>query len=179
MDAPAVAVPGRPCFPVCYGGKESLWRSKPLDRERVRMITVDLAHRLSLIARNLEQAQTSLDSAFELLQTILESTEVQPPAPRQLPQPETPPSTGGHLEHLQPIQPGERRDGLAVHNWIVKKFLKEHHKPFRKGEIMQFAESLGYLADGGKILQTLHNMRQSKTIIQDSQGLWKAPPAKA
>jgi hypothetical protein len=187
MDAPAAAVPGRACFPVCYGGKESLWRSKPLDRERVRMITVDLAHRLSLIARNLEQAQTSLDSAFELLQTIIESSEVQSPAPRQLPQPETPPHPGGHLrksdvnKRLHPIQPGERREGRAVHSWIIKQFLKRHSKPFRIEEVVQFAESLGYRADRGKILHTLHDMKQQlkPAVLQDSQGLWKAPPAKA
>jgi hypothetical protein len=140
------------------------------------MITVDLAHRLSLIARNLEQAQTSLDSAFELLQTIIESSEVQSPTARELPQPETPPNQGGRL---RAIKPGERRDGRMVHSWIIKQFLKQHSKPFTKDEVVRFAESLGYLADGGKINQTLHNMQKSKTINQDSQGLLKAPPAKA
>jgi hypothetical protein len=153
------------------------------------MITVDLAHRLSLIARNLEQAQTCLDSAFELLQTIIESSEVQSPTARELPQPETPlqpetpPSTGERLrksptgKRLQPFKPGERRDGVAVHSWIIKRFMKQHSKPFSIDEIMQFAESLGYLADRRKILHTLHNMMHNKLkpiVTQDSQGLWKA-----
>jgi hypothetical protein len=147
------------------------------------MLTVDLAHRLSLIARNLEQAQTCLDSAFELLQTILESSEVQSPATRELPQPETPPHPGGRLrksdtgKHPRPIQPGERREGLAVHSWIIKRFLKQHSKPFRTEEVVQFAESLGYRADRRKILHTLHDMRRPSkpSITQDSQGRWKAP----
>jgi HD-GYP domain-containing protein (c-di-GMP phosphodiesterase class II) len=139
-------------------------------------MTVDLAHRLSLIARNLEQAQTSLDSAFELLQTIIESNEVQSPATRELPQSETPPNQGGHLKA---IKPGERKNGLMVHSWIIRQFMKQHSQPFNIDEIMQFAKSLGYLADRRKINQTLHNMRKSKTIILDSQGLWKAPSAKA
>jgi hypothetical protein len=147
------------------------------------MITVDLAHRLSLIARNLEQAQTCLDSAFELLQTIIESNEVQSPTARELPQPETPPGKAGHLrksdanKRLQPVKPGERREGVAVHSWIIKRFIKQHSKPFSIDEIMQFAESLGYLADRRKILHTLHNMMHNKLkpiVTQDSQGLWKA-----
>jgi hypothetical protein len=149
-------------------------------------MTVDLAHRLSLIARNLEQAQTSLDSAFELLQTMIESNEVQSPATRELPQPETPSSQGGDLRKsstdkpLQSIKPGERREGIAVHSWIIKQFLKQHSKPFRIEAVVQFAESLGYRADHGKILHTLHNMMHNKVkqiVTQDSQGLWK--PTKA
>jgi hypothetical protein len=146
------------------------------------MITVDLAHRLSLIARNLEQAQTCLDSAFELLQTIIESNEVQSPATRELPQPETPPGSGDRLRKsptdkpLKSIKPGERRDGIAIHSWIIKEFIKQHSKPFTIDETMRFAESLGYLADRRKMLHTLHNMMHNKLkqlVTQDSQGLWK------
>jgi hypothetical protein len=149
------------------------------------MITVDLAHRLSLIARNLEQAQTCLDSAFELLQTIIESSEVQSPTAQESPQSETPPHPGGHLrksdanKRLKPVKAGERREGIAVHSWIIKRFIEAHHsKPFNNDEIIEFAKSLGYLADRKQILNTLYRLTSQKEFTRDSQGLWK-PIAKA
>jgi hypothetical protein len=147
------------------------------------MITVDLAHRLSLIARNLEQAQTSLDSAFELLQTVIELSEVQSPEAQELPQPETPPNQGGQprklptAKHLKPVKAGERREGIAIHSWIIKRYIAIHHsKPFSNDEIMEFAKSLGYLADRKQMLNTLYRLTSQKEFTRDSQGLWK--PAK-
>jgi hypothetical protein len=131
---------------------------------------LDIAHRLSLIQRNLEAAQVNIDSANELMRIVIEEL-TGPGSSAAAFRAETPAFVTPAKKEKR-SQPAKKK--AANNREIIREFVKSNGGTFTTADVLDWAKKQGYAVKKDSLYPSVHGMaHEKKEIAPDGQGGYK------
>lgn len=126
---------------------------------------LDTAQRISLIQRNMEMAQTAIDSAAELLKVVLEGFMHTPDVPA--PVKRAPVKTVAKAAKKATKKATKKTaTGLKQDNhFLLQEFAAHHSGEFKVDDVMKWVREHGYAVDDAKLRNAIYNSANSKKVI--------------